>query len=185
MRKTAGILDWFKRKEKLPRFQVYLDQSAAKRNKENQKKYLEQTEQFQRELDKIAIGVNKIENPEKLKRFLDLLPLFTSRWKNFPLWNSQISDWIVSVEELLKKKLKYLYYLHLLEIDPQEEITEEKLKQKFHSLARKYHPDKSKDPNATEKFKAINNARDEILKVLRSNKISSYLLHVVNSLNPN
>jgi curved DNA-binding protein CbpA len=44
-------------------------------------------------------------------------------------------------------------HYHVLGVDPK--ATDEQIKKAYHSLAKKYHPDKNKNPGAEEKFKSV------------------------------
>ena len=59
-------------------------------------------------------------------------------------------------------------FYEILEVE--KNVTKEELKRSYKKLAKKYHPDISQDPNATEKFQKINDAYD----FLSSDNINKY-----------
>jgi len=63
-------------------------------------------------------------------------------------------------------------------LEVSENISEEELKKKFKSLVLKYHPDRNKASNSTQKFIEIKEAYDLILKSLTTPKnwIDDYVL---------
>lgn len=54
--------------------------------------------------------------------------------------------------------MKYKDYYKIMEVESNASLKE--IKQAFHRLAHKYHPDVSQEPDALERFKEINQAYD-------------------------
>ena len=64
--------------------------------------------------------------------------------------------------------MKYRDYYEILGVD--KNASQKEIKSAYRKLAKKYHPDISQDPNATEKFQKINDAYD----FLSSDNINKY-----------
>lgn len=160
-------------KRQVPRFHDVLNKGAA-------------GEQLQKEIDKITYISKIIEKPEKIAQLINLLRAnpadpeigFISRWKNSPVWSTSVARWVKEILSFLNEKFQLLQAYEILNINPKRELDKATLKKKFNQMAIKYHPDKSSDPHAEQKFKEINNARNLILKAIGANKISSILREI-------